>query len=65
MNDRELFAFLKRLDAADFEVTEWEADFIESQLEREKYFTEIGPTFSDAQRRKIEQMRKAYEHRLR
>ena len=38
MSDEEMGEFLRDLDKADFEVTEWEAQFIASNLDRD-YFT--------------------------
>lgn len=55
-DDLDRAEFLKALDEAGFEVTDWEARFIEANLFRS--------IFSDAQRIKIDQMRKEYGHRL-
>lgn len=53
--------FLLALDAAEFSVTEWEAQFLESFMKRPDALT---ARFSDAQRRAIDGMRRMYEHRL-
>lgn len=52
-------AFLKKLDASDLIVSEWEASFIESALQREAKYTTV--TFSPAQRESIVKMRRKYE----
>ena len=64
--DRRRLAFLKRLDEAEFQVTNWEADFIESQLRREFALRESGAPlqFSSRERLKIDQMERAYGHRF-
>jgi hypothetical protein len=49
--------FLERLDAAPFEVGNWEAQFIES-------FLEAPRPFSPGQRQAVDQMRESYEGRL-
>ena len=48
--------FLRALDAAPFDVTEWEAEFLGSNLDR--------TTFTPAQRIKIDQMRRRYRDQL-
>jgi hypothetical protein len=53
--------FLLRLDAAEFEVTEWEAKFLASFMKRPDART---AHFSDAQRTSIDKMRRMYEPRL-
>ena len=55
--DRQAIEFLEALDAAPFEVTEWEAQFLASLIRAPR-------PLSPAQRTKIDQMRQAYEHRL-
>lgn len=57
--DQKRLAFLQALDDAPFEVTEWEARFLDSILTG-PHWTE----FTDRQRAKIDQMRKSYEHRV-
>jgi hypothetical protein len=57
MNDTILAEFLKDLDDADhMELTDWEAEFLESNLGREK--------FSDKQRAVIERMKTKYQDKL-
>lgn len=56
--------FLRQLDGADFEVTDWEAKFIANILGMERYRTELLLSLTDGQRRKIEQLEDAYAHRL-
>jgi len=49
--------FLSDLDdSAVIEISEWEADFLESNLSRK--------SFSDGQRKIIDKMRKKYDHKL-
>ena len=55
--DAERRDFLKRLDAAPFEVTDWEAQFIDDHLTSPRPFT-------PAQRSAIDKMRDSYEGRL-
>jgi hypothetical protein len=73
LEDAQRLDFLKRLDNAEFEVTEWEAEFIASILKTEARFAQAMKTmgakvsqisFTDRQRAKIDQMRGEYEHRL-
>jgi hypothetical protein len=59
--------FLQRLDAAPFEVTEWEAQFIEDVLARALPPKGAGfhtLVFTPRQREKVDEMRKEYEGRL-
>jgi hypothetical protein len=56
--------FLRELDAADFEVTEWEAEFLQSIFARAAALKPKPVVFSPRQREKIQQMRQAYQHRL-
>ena len=49
--------FLRRLDEAPFEVTEWEAQFIESFLKAPRNFT-------PRQREAVDKMREHYQGRL-
>lgn len=62
LEDAQRLEFLKLLDRAQFEVTEWEANFIESTLQREASGERI--TFTDRQRVSIDKMRKFYGGRL-
>jgi len=55
--DERRMDFLRRLDAAPFEVTDWEAQFIESFLTAPRPMT-------DKQRDCIDHMRHVYEGRL-
>jgi hypothetical protein len=55
-SDKGRAAFLRRLDAAPFEVTEWEAKFVADLMGRD--------TYTERQREKIDQLRETYEHRL-
>lgn len=55
--DRERLAFLKRLDSAPFEITDWEAQFLDTQLKRE----EMTVTFSPKQRTIIDGMQDRYD----
>jgi len=55
--DQERFAFLQKLDAADFDVTEWEAQFIEG-------FIDAPRPLTPRQREKVDQMRTNYGGRL-
>lgn len=49
--------FLRRLDAAPFDVTDWEAEFIEANI--------LNPgLFTARQREAIDKMRQLYEGRL-
>lgn len=64
LTDSERIEFVRRLDNAPFEVTDWEARFIEGLLVRARYRTELATFLSPAQRDKIEQLRQQYEHRL-
>lgn len=57
LEDKERFAFLKKLDAAPFEVTDWEAQFIESFLVDKRPFT-------PRQREVVDDLRKQYGGRL-
>jgi len=61
LTDRERVDFLLRLDEAEFEVTEWEAAFLESFMARPDTLT---ARFSNLQRQAVDNMRKSYEHRL-
>ena len=58
--DSERMTFLRALDNADFEVTNWEAEFIAKAL---KYQT-TSPAFSDKQREVIDKMWRTYSHQL-
>lgn len=64
--DARLLAFLKRLDAAPFDVTHWEEKFIADLMERERWALARKRTFSlsEGQREVIEKLRKAYAHRM-
>jgi hypothetical protein len=65
LEDLKRFRFLEQLDRAQFEVTDWEATFIESQLQRAvqgEGFTKI--TFSAKQRESIDKMMTNYGSRL-
>jgi hypothetical protein len=53
MDDNKRLAFLKRLDAAPVEVTDWEAQFIKSFIDAPRQFT-------DRQRECVDKMRKHY-----
>jgi len=55
--DTERLDFLKRLDAAPFEVTDWEAQFIES-------FLTAPRTLTNRQREAVDELRQKYEGRL-
>lgn len=55
--DRERVEFLRRLDGAPFEVSDWEANFIESFLRSVRPMT-------GAQRAAVDAMRDQYEGRL-
>ena len=55
--DRERFAFLNHLDAAWFDVTDWEASFIENLITAPRPLT-------PAQRRAIDDLRTKYPARL-
>ena len=55
--DTERRRFLERLDAAPFDVTDWEASFIEDFLTRPRPFT-------PSQRRSIDDMHTRYEGSL-
>jgi len=59
MSDRDRMDFLRALDKADFEVTDWEAAFIESQLKRSGEIL-----FTPKQRECIDLMVGKYERRL-
>jgi hypothetical protein len=52
-----IFEFLNRLDAADFEITDWEAQFVADLIK------EPRPLTRD-QRDKVDQLRTQYEGRL-
>ena len=59
--DSERLTFLRDLDhAADIEVTDFEAKFIESALK----FSSTAPAFSDRQRIVIDEMFHTYGYRL-
>lgn len=53
---KDLKDFLKKLDNSDVNVSDWEAQFIESNLDAD--------SFSPAQRRKIEEMIEQYGARI-
>jgi len=55
--DQERLAFLRRLDAAPFEVTDWEAQFIGNFLESPRPLT-------SGQRTAVDGMRESYEGRI-
>jgi len=55
--DADRVAFLNALDMADFEVSDWEADFLESNLPRRHVFT-------PKQREAIDRMIERYGERL-
>lgn len=57
LEDRERFEFLQKLDAAPFEVTDWEAQFLESFLKSPR-------TPTPRQREVIDELRKQYAGRL-
>jgi hypothetical protein len=59
MSDQERMDFLRALDRAEFEVTDWEASFIESQLKRSGQIL-----FTPKQRECIDLMVSKYERRL-
>ena len=50
--------FLKKLDAAPFDVTDWEAGFLDSMITKEPR------SFSPKQRDSIDMMRDRYEGKL-
>lgn len=56
MTDMDRQEFLRQLDNADFEVSDWEARFIESCLNRTQY--------TEAQREVIDRLIERYERRL-
>ena len=56
--DAERREFMKQLDAADFEVTDWEAQFLQDHLSQPRPFT-------NRQRETIDDMRKNYGARIR
>jgi len=65
MNDRERLEFLKALDKADFEVSDWEAQFIESQLRREQEYGDFEEiSFTPKQRQCIDDLVSKYDQRL-
>jgi hypothetical protein len=55
--EHRIFEFLNRLDAADFEVSDWEASFIADLIQSPRPLT-------PAQRAKVDQLRTQYEGRL-
>jgi len=55
--EHRIVEFLNRLDAADFDVTDWEASFIADLAANPRPLT-------PAQRAKVDQLRAQYEHRL-
>jgi hypothetical protein len=57
LEERRIFEFLERLDRADFEVTDWEAQFLADLIAHPRPLT-------PAQRAKCDQLRTEYEHRL-
>lgn len=57
LEERRVFEFLIRLDRADFEVTDWEAQFIADLIGSPRPLT-------PAQRAKCDRLRSEYEHRL-
>lgn len=61
LTDRQRVEFLLALDNAPFEVTQWEAKFLESFKRRPDTLT---AWFSPRQREKIDQMIHEYGHRL-
>lgn len=64
--DARLLGFIKRLDAAPFEVTDWEAKFISDLMERERWALARKRPFSlsEGQREVIEKLRQSYAHRM-
>ena len=66
--DLERINFLEELDNADFEVTGWEAAFIDTQLRtfpRDREHMEEGVVlFSEAQRKVIDRMLNSYQGQL-
>lgn len=56
MTSDDALDFLRRLDEADFSVTAWEADFLESCLDR--------AVLTDKQIEVVERMAEKYEGRL-
>ena len=54
--DPDRAAFLKALDLADFEVSDWDAEFLENNIDRS--------TFTDKQRAVIDGMIERYGNRL-
>ena len=56
--DAERMEFLKKLDAAPFDVTDWEAGFLDSMITKEPR------SFSPKQRDSIDMMRDRYEGKL-
>lgn len=58
-SDEERFWFLQELDESDIDVSKWEADFIESQLQRGE-----GCRFTEPQRNSIDQMVSRYGSRI-
>ena len=58
--DEDRHAFWKALDMADFEVTDWEAKFVESNLD----FRTATRSFTDKQREVIDGMIERYGERI-
>jgi DNA-binding ferritin-like protein (Dps family) len=58
LTDEDRISFLDDLDKSDVNVTEWEANFIDSVFERRQ------ETFSDKQREAIDRMMKQYENKI-
>jgi hypothetical protein len=64
--DLNRFRFIDKLDRADFKVTDWEAEFIESILRAaaSQPVDRRVPRFTPNQRKSIDGMRKEYEGRM-